>query len=111
MRILLLPRYSRKGASSRLRTLQYLPYLEEHGIHVSVGELFDDEYLELLNSRTDRSATKVARLYARRLVSLISTFKHDLIWIEKEVFPGVPALVERLLPILGSRYVVDYDDA
>jgi glycosyltransferase involved in cell wall biosynthesis len=35
----------------------------------------------------------------------------DLLWIEKELFPGLPAWAERLLASSGVRYVIDYDDA
>ena len=31
MRVLVLPRYERLGASSRVRMYQYMPYLAQHG--------------------------------------------------------------------------------
>ena len=47
MRILSLTKYGRLGASSRLRTLQYLILLEREGINVSSQALIFDEALSL----------------------------------------------------------------
>jgi D-lyxose ketol-isomerase len=45
MRVLLLSRYCRLGASSRMRCLQYLPMLAKWGIDVDTKELYDRAYL------------------------------------------------------------------
>lgn len=111
MRILLLCKYSRLGASSRLRTLQYLPFLEGEGVEVTVSSLFDDEYLNCLYSHQRRAVKSVVSRYLKRLITLLSFFRYDLIWIEKEIFPYIPSLAERLLYLFGKTYVVDYDDA
>jgi glycosyltransferase involved in cell wall biosynthesis len=111
MKILLLSKYSRKGASTRLRSLQYLPYMESKGFHVTVTSLFDDQYLDQLYRHGKRAPLHMAMRYLRRLFVLLGAFRYDLIWIEKEMFPYMPALAERLLHWLGKRYVVDYDDA
>jgi glycosyltransferase involved in cell wall biosynthesis len=111
MKILLLSKYSRKGASTRLRLLQYLPFLEAEGFKVTVSSLFDDEYLDQLYQHGKRAPFRIMMLYLRRLVVLLSAFRYDMIWIEKEIFPYMPALAERVLRLLGKRYVVDFDDA
>ena len=111
MKILLLSKYSRKGASSRLRSLQYLPYLEAEGIEVFPRPLFDDEYLEALYTQGRRSSFKIFWQYTKRLMVLLRCSKFDFIWIEKEMFPYFPAFGERLVSLLGKPYVVDYDDA
>lgn len=111
MKILLLSKYPRMGASSRLRALQYLPHLESEGFDITVSSLFDDEYLHNLYKQGNRSALATAQRYLKRLIVLSSCYKYDLIWIEKEIFPYLPAFAERLLRLLGKPYVVDYDDA
>lgn len=111
MKILVLTKYSRKGASSRLRTLQYLPHLEKKGFEFTVQNLFDDTYLEALYSGGKRSVMNIMNCYARRLATLFTINNYDLIWIEKELFPYLPISIERLLPKLGYKYLVDYDDA
>ena len=111
MRILLLSKYSRMGASSRLRSLQYLPYLEAEGIEVVARPLFDDQYLEALYTQGSRSVFKIFRQYCLRLLLLLRCSSFDLIWIEKEIFPYLPAFFERMFSLCGKPYVVDYDDA
>lgn len=110
-KILLLSKYPRMGASSRLRSLQYLPHLEADGFDVTVSSLFDDAYLSSIYKKEGRSALVIARLYFKRLLALLSGYQYDLIWIEYEVFPYFPAFAERLLKLLGKPYIVDYDDA
>ena len=111
MKILLLTKYSRMGASSRLRYLQYLPALNANGLDVTVSNFLNDTYLSDFYLNGQRSFFSIAKCYFRRFVIVLSVFKYDLIWIEKEIFPYFPALVERLLRIFGIAYVVDYDDA
>ncbi len=48
VQILLFSRYDTLGASSRLRTYQYLPALEQQGIEVTRRPLFDNAYLTAL---------------------------------------------------------------
>ena len=111
MRVLFLNRYSSSGASSRLRVLQYIPYYKSIGFDVEVRALFDENYLHDLYLSKRRSRVRVAQLYYKRLLHILSVWKYDLIWIEKELFPYAPALFERLLCLLGKPYVVEYDDA
>ena len=113
--ILVFSKYGRRGASSRVRTLQYIPYIEELGWHVTCQPLLSDRYLRSKYS-TSRissilSATLLAVGYVRRLVKLASALRYDVIWIEKELYPYFPATFERLLSIIGAKVVVDYDDA
>jgi glycosyltransferase involved in cell wall biosynthesis len=41
----------------------------------------------------------------------MGAWRYDLVWVEKELFPYLPAWAEWLLAHLGPGYVVDYDDA
>ena len=110
-KILVFCKYPRKGASSRLRTLQYLPCLEQQGFNITVKSLFDEEYLKNLYGKNSRSRLAIVGYYLKRLFTLLSVWRYDLIWIEYELFPYFPAFIERFLALLGKRYVVDYDDA
>ncbi|HBG29101.1 glycosyltransferase family 4 protein [Candidatus Macondimonas diazotrophica] len=111
MKVLLLSRYGRQGASTRLRALQYLPHLASDGIDVAWAPLLDDAYLEALYGAGRRPWPQVARAYVTRLMRLLRARDFDLLWIEKELFPMLPATLERLLAAAGVGYVVDYDDA
>ena len=99
------------GASSRLRTLQYLPLLEQQGFEFTVSSLVDNAYLDRLYNDGSRSRLAVSRYYTKRLLTLSSVWRYDLVWIEGEVFPYLPALAERFLAFIGKGYIVDYDDA
>lgn len=110
MRVLYFTKYTRKGASSRLRSFQYFPLLEQKGFAVTVAPLFSDAYLENLYSGKSM-VFEAMKGYWRRFFILFSVFGYDSVVIEKELFPYLPAFAERLLWFFGKRYVVDYDDA
>ena len=111
MKVLLLSKYSRMGASSRLRSLQFIPSLNAAGISVKVSSLFDERYLNTLYKKGRKPKFYSMILYIKRLIGLLRIFRYDVVWIEKEIFPYFPAIAERVLGLLGKPYVVDYDDA
>lgn len=110
MKVLYLTKYSRKGASSRLRSYQYFPFLEDAGLTVSVRPLFNDGYLEELYAGR-KPILSLFLAYIHRFFVLFTVFKYDKIVIEKELFPYFPAFFEYLLSFFGVSYIVDYDDA
>ena len=110
-RILVLPRYSNKGASSRLRTLQYLDELARRGIEFRIDSLFDDAYLDDLYAGRSVDWRRVLRAYAHRAGLRASIGSFDAILLEKEAFPWLPAVAERWFFRAGTPLIVDYDDA
>lgn len=109
MRILSLSRYGRLGASSRLRSYQYLPYLTSRGFEISVAPLLDDVYLRgLYGGSVPRR--RVVNAYLARIAAIRRARQSDLVWVEKEFLPFLPAFLESSLT-RGLRYVADYDDA
>lgn len=110
MRILFLTKYGRLGASSRLRTLQYLPYLQQAGVQISVNHLMSSERLQERYKKGGYSLGAVVRAYFERCKVLLARSKFDLVWIEKEAFPWWPLWIERLL-LASKPFVLDYDDA
>ena len=61
-RIALLTRYDTQGASSRVRTLQYLPVLHQAGIETEHFPLFDNDYLKrMLRPGKCRGRLKILR--------------------------------------------------
>lgn len=109
--VLALTRYGRIGASSRMRFEQFVPALLAFGVQVDIAPLLRDEYLERLYSRRAKSLGQILSDYSSRLISLVSVKRFDIIWIEKELFPDLPAWFEVVLRQFGIRYVVDFDDA
>ncbi|GLQ97648.1 glycosyltransferase family 4 protein [Dyella mobilis] len=112
IKVLLFSKYSRLGPSSRLRSLQYLPALQEYGIDVEVHALFPDAYLEELYRGSSSAAWYRAWWHGmQRLMQLLKRSDHDLTWIEGELFPYLPNWIESALARSVAPYVVDYDDA
>jgi len=111
MKVLLLSRYGRMGASSRIRSYQYIPELEKHGIKIDVAPLLDDSYLADLYAGRKKRKKNIIHSYFSRTLKVVGSRNYDLLWIEKELFPWLPSWIEQLLTMLSVKYIVDYDDA
>jgi glycosyltransferase involved in cell wall biosynthesis len=111
MKILLLSRYDRTGASSRLRSYQYIPMLKRFGIDVHVAPLLSEHYIRRLFAGQPTHWGEVLGSYLRRVSHILKAKSYDLLWIEKELFPNLPAWFEAALFRRRISYVVDYDDA
>ncbi len=112
LKVTLFSKYSRMGASSRLRSMQYLPLLAEHGIDVEVCELFPDAYLQARYGGSAFSAKKhVWKYYWRRARQLHGAARGSVLWIEGELFPYLPYWLESLLRRSAMPFVAEYDDA
>lgn len=110
MKAALLTRYDRLGASSRVRMLLQLPYLQAAGIESVVYPLFENAYLERLYA--GKPTTKAtAHAVLRRLADLRRLRGVDLLWIEKELIPWLPFALERGLLPRYIPYALDFDDA
>ncbi|ULQ46699.1 glycosyltransferase [Flagellatimonas centrodinii] len=111
--MLFLTRYPVEGASSRYRVFQYLPYLGELGVDCTV-QSFMDAGLYDLSIKPGRTAAKVmatAEAVFRRLATLRRWRHYDVIYLQRELFPFGPPLVERWLRRRGAVLIFDYDDA
>lgn len=111
MKILILTRYTRMGASSRLRFHQYLPLWEAQGIACDTVPLLNEQYLQDLYAKRPVDKKNLFRCYGRVFRTLLRARAYDAVVVEKEVFPFLPPLAEAWLRLLGVPYIVDYDDA
>lgn len=111
LRVLALTRYGPLGASSRMRTMQYLEALHRDGCDVEVRALLDDCYLRDLYAGR-RNLRAVVSGYARRFADCLSPAfrKADCLLLEKELWPWAPVWLELLL-LRGKAWVLDLDDA
>lgn len=109
-RVAAYPRYSRLGASSRLRWLQFVPALQREGLVIESSPLLGDTYLQ--RKYAGRPVLgQVLRAYLHRARALRAGARGaDLVWIEKELWPWAPAWLELWL-LAGRPFVLDYDDA
>src|ERR1043166_4888864 len=113
MKVLLLTRYERLGASRRVRFLQFIPALERAGFTFDVRPLLDNAYVLALYGGPSGSRWRILAGYLRRLARLLAALsgsRHDVVWLEKEAFPYLPAFIETTL-LRRVPYVVDLDDA
>jgi glycosyltransferase involved in cell wall biosynthesis len=107
----MLTKYGPLAASTRTWFHQYVPHLEQAGIDVTISPLLDDDYLHRLYGGQPVSKAAVLRGYLRRLRHLLRAGAFDLLWIQFELLPYLPAWAERWLVWRGVPYVVNYDDA
>ena len=110
MNILLLSRYTRLGASSRLRTMQYLPTLAREGFNVQIAPFFDDAYLQALYTGQKKRRSTMAYMF-QRIRQMRVHPAPDMVWLEYEALPWIPWLIERAVLPRKVPIVSDYDDA
>jgi glycosyltransferase involved in cell wall biosynthesis len=84
--------------------------LRERNVIVTAAPLFTDRYLARLYAGR-RSITAIIGAYIRRVMALAHVYKYNLVWVEKELLPWMPALGEELLARVRIPFIVDYDDA
>lgn len=111
MRILILTRYGRRGASSRYRFFDFLPYFQAVGHDVSIQSLFDDAYVMHIGKKDPLRIWRFIKAFWKRIFALFSLARIDLIVLEKEVFPYFPHWIEIFFRFLNRPYIVDFDDA
>jgi glycosyltransferase involved in cell wall biosynthesis len=105
-----LTRFDLLGASSRLRTFQFIPSLEQAGIECEVHPLFSDASLSHKYSQGHYGMGDLLHAYFERVRVLIASKGFDIFWIEKEALPWFPVWLERRI-LRGTPYVLDFDDA
>ena len=109
VKVLALTKYGRLGASSRMRFLQYLPWLQKNELQVTVQPLLSDDLLHA-RYKNDGYGLSLVFAYASRLRALMARAQFDVVWIEKEALPWWPVWLELAL-LRGVPYVLEYDDA
>ncbi|MHA6334519.1 glycosyltransferase family 4 protein [Qipengyuania sp. CAU 1752] len=108
-----LTRYPVEGASSRYRVHQYIPHLKELGFDCTVQSFMDSEmyHLSLSSGATGRKIWLTAKACLRRLRVLAQFREFQVVYMQRELFPFGPPVVERALARLGVPLAFDYDDA
>jgi len=112
LKALFLTRYGRLAPSSRQRCFLYLDALGAAGIDAEVSPFLGDGYVRRLYAGRAANITGLCRAYASRLLALLRARRYDLLWVEKEALPWLPAWIElALLRTVGAPTVIDCDDA
>ncbi len=110
-KILILTRFDDKGASSRYRFYQFIPYLNNNDFDIKVSYLLSNNYLKYIYSgKTIKKIIFILQSYIKRIIILTTANNYDLIWIEKENFPWFPFILENFFLKKFSAFVIDFDD-
>ena len=112
LRVLLLPKYHRDGASSRYRYYNYFEWLQQAPLSITCKPLLYFGYVSDLYNRRNRlkrTVMAIVGICQRIRYLLLNKNNFDLILIEKELVTFMPLFIEKFL-LGNSRYLVDYDD-
>jgi glycosyltransferase involved in cell wall biosynthesis len=113
MRVLFLTLYPESGASSRYRVLQFVPYLQEHGVECTVAAPFTEE--EFARLRSDAASGRAWRYHAHeyrtRMKQIFSARRFDVVVLQKAVMSAYIKGMARLVRANARRLVYDIDDA
>lgn len=101
-------KYDRLGASSRIRSMQFLPKLNSI-YQIQVNSLLSDEYVTNLYAGIPQNKLGILFAYCKRIVQLM-TDGSDVLIIEKELFPYIPYWFEKIF-LSNKKYIIDIDDA
>lgn len=109
--MLILPRYTTKGPSSRIRIYPYLPYLRKAGFKCDVHPFFDDGYINALFMGKPKNIPSILNSYFHRLFVALKSKRYDLVWMQYELLPWLPYWVENIFLRGKTKLIIDYDDA
>ena len=110
-KVLFLTKYPEKGASSRYRVFQYLPYFTR--IDARVQSLMGPASFDLIYRQGQGKSKLLYGVldYLRRLGFLLRHLDAQVIYMQRELFAFGPVWAEQLLKLLGKRLIFDLDDA
>jgi glycosyltransferase involved in cell wall biosynthesis len=113
IKVLALSPIPEEGAGCRFRIAQYVPYLREHGIDVTISAFYDRAYFDLVYQpgRYGSKALKFVALAARRWLELLTVGKYDVIFLYREAIPLGPPWLEWMIAKSNVPIVYDFDDA
>jgi glycosyltransferase involved in cell wall biosynthesis len=113
MRLLCITPYPHRAADTRYRIEQFLPGLEQAGIHATVRP-FMSERLFRIYAEPNMKWLKLGdtlEAMARRLWDVLKARQYDVIFLHKEAFMFGPPWLEHALRNRAGALVFDMDDA
>ncbi len=114
-RIVVLTRYNEQFASARVRYLQYAEKWKEAGWQVAVNILLQERFNHFILTKQKVTLEYIMSLvisYIKRIFFvLFSIKKDDIVFIQLEILPMFPSLLERFLHWRKIPFVIDFDDS
>lgn len=113
LRVLFLTRYPVEGASSRYRVFQYLPHLRDLGVECEVQSFMSTEMyrISFQSGRIFRKLWETAKAVVRRVRATAGHRRYDIVYLQRELLPFGPPVLERWMKRRGAVLLFDYDDA
>jgi glycosyltransferase involved in cell wall biosynthesis len=109
--IIFFTKYSEKGPSSRYRSYQYISYIKNE-FELQFYPLFSDDYIDNLYSNKGPNFLKIIIAYFTRIFQVLKFLgTGKIIFIEYELLPYFPPILEYLLKKSGVKVIIDFDDA
>jgi len=111
--ILFILPYPSEGASVRLRVEQYIPFLEDAGMTVTLRPFFDPESFRVMlgGGRRLRKGWYLLAGIRRRFADLRLLEEADLVFVHREAMPVGSPIIERRIARSEIPVVYDFDDA
>ena len=99
--------------SQRFRIEQWMPHLEPLGIHVDLVPFGDAELMSMLHKPGHQTAKALANMnrFLLRFGHAIRARRQDAVLIHRAACIAGPAMVERLIGLIGRPLIYDFDDA
>ncbi len=110
--LVLTPALCDTAPGQRFRIEQWARYLEKDGFRFTFAP-FEDEPLHRVIYERRRYVRKTAlmvRAWLRRLAVAASARRYDVVFLCREAAMAGPAIIERLIAVLGLPVVYDFDD-
>ena len=107
MKLLVFPKYTQKGPSSRYRIYQYLPYFTNYD--VKIYSFFDNSYTPR-SFKSIEGIKYVFKCYLKRFKYMLKINSKSLVFVQYEFTPFLPFNI-LFFKVFKIKYIVDYDDA
>ena len=110
-RIIYFTKYTEKGPSSRYRSYQYKTILKKR-FYIKYYPLFDDNYILNLYKKNKINYFNVFISYFIRILNVLKYLgTKNTIFIEYELLPYFPPILEYFFYKTNVKFILDYDDA
>lgn len=110
-KVIFLTKYPEKGASSRYRVYQYLPFFKN--INFKTQALQSDTSFKLMYSKGNffKKVMYTLKDYLFRTFFIFKNLDADVIYMQREIFAFGPLWAEILFKTLDKKIILDLDDA
>ncbi|MCG2711526.1 MAG: glycosyltransferase family 4 protein [Candidatus Omnitrophica bacterium] len=113
MRVLFLTQTDIDGPASRYRVYQYLDFLKEQGIEYTLSPgVSKGNYLKVYSGYHPlKKLAALVPVFFKRLIDVLRVSRYDIVFLQREIFPQIYPIIEKMIMKLNKNVVFDFDDA